>query len=181
MPNGAEEGRGILGGAGDALSTNAVGNGLQYPIRGHRFTVMMPNLSSIMSFKSVEGFSAEIGTTEYREGTWGTLGMRKLPTMLTYPDITLSKGMYSSSALYDFFMGYLKGTDTRVQDMTITAYDNTTNPIAMWTAINVWPYRYESGGLSADSAEIIVETVTFATEGVYRIPLAGGAAAPPAG
>lgn len=170
MGSGAEEGRALLGGAADALeSANSFGDALKYPIRGHRFVVELPDLSGIMSFKSVEGFSHEIGNTEYREGTWGTLGMRKLPTMLTYPDVTLAKGMYSSLAIYDFFMSYLNGTKLTVQDMTITAYDNATNPIAMWKAINVWPYRYESGGLSADSAEILVETVTFATEGVYRL------------
>ncbi|MBO6127135.1 MAG: phage tail protein [Clostridia bacterium] len=156
--------------ADDVLSSEnaALSQGLKYPIRGHRFTVTLEGLG-LMSFKSVEGFSAEIGTTEYREGAFKTLGMRKLPTMLTYPDVTLAKGMYSALTLYDFFMGYLNGKSINVGQMEIIAYDNDTNPIAKWQAFNVWPTRYESGGLSADSAEILIETVTFATEGVYRI------------
>lgn len=165
------EERQVLGTLGDELSSeNAFSQGLKYPIRGHRFTVTLEGLG-LMSFKSVEGFSAEIGTTEYREGAFKTLGMRKLPTMLTYPDVTLAKGMYSALTLYDFFMGYLNGKSINVGQMEIIAYDNDTNPIAKWQAFNVWPTRYESGGLSADSAEILIETVTFATEGVYRIQI----------
>jgi len=162
------EERTVLGSAGDVLSTDGMAQGLKYPIRGHRFTVNLDGLG-LMSFKSVEGFSAEIGTTEYREGAFKTLGMRKLPTMLTYPDVTLAKGMYNALTLYDFFMGYLNGRSLTVGQMTIEAFDNTDAVIARWQALNVWPTRYESGGLSADSAEILVETVTFATEGVYRI------------
>lgn len=162
------EERTVLGGAADVLSSEGLGQGLKYPIRGHRFTVSLDGLG-LMSFKSVEGFSAEIGTTEYREGAFKTLGMRKLPTMLTYPDVTLAKGMYSALTLYDFFMGYLNGKSLTVGQMTIEAYDNADAVIARWQALNVWPTRYESGGLSADSAEILVETVTFATEGVYRL------------
>lgn len=163
----AEE-RTILGGAADALVAGGIANGLKFPIRGHRFTVNLDSLG-LMSFKSVEGFSAEIGTTEYREGTFATIGMRKLPAMLTYPDITLAKGMYNALTLYEFFMGYLNGKNTSVGQMTIEAYDNADAVVARWEAVNVWPTRYESGGLSADSAEILVETVTFATEGVYRL------------
>ena len=164
-----EEERTTLGGAADILSADSAGaaQGLKYPIRGHRFTVEVGKLG-VLSCKSVEGFSAEIGTTEYREGAFATLGMRKLPTMLTYPDVTIAKGMYSQLTLYNFFMDYLNGKDISVQEMNIIAYDNASVEIAKWHAINVWPTRYESGGLSADSAEILVETMTFATEGVWR-------------
>ena len=162
------EERTILKGAADALVADGIANGLKFPIRGHRFTVDLASLG-LMSFKSVEGFSAEIGTTEYREGAFATLGMRKLPTMLTYPDITLAKGMYNALTLYDFFMGYLNGKSTSVEHMIIEAYDNADNVVARWEASNVWPTRYESGGLNADSAEVLVETVTFATEGVFRL------------
>lgn len=162
------EERTVLGGAADVLSSEALGAGLKYPIRGHRFTVQIDGLG-LMSFKSVSAPSVELGSTEYREGAFATLGTRKIPTMLTYPDITLEKGMYSALTLYEFFMGYVNGKNLSVGQMTITAYDNADAPTAMWQAINVWPTRYESGGLSADSAEILVESMTFATEGIWRM------------
>ena len=166
MAVGDAEGRSVLPGSAGDLSTDVIGN-LDYPIRGHRFVVELQNLG-IASFKSVDGFTSEISPLEYREGTWATLGMRRVPGMLSYPDITLTKGMYNSLTLYDYFMGYLKGTSVKVENMTITVYSNAGNAVAKWIAFNVWPMRYEAGGLNADSSEIIIETVTFVTEGVYR-------------
>ena len=124
-----------------------------------------------MSFKSVSSISVELGTTEYREGAFATLGPRKIPAMMSYPDVTLEKGMYNSPVLYEFFMGYVNGKNLTVGQMLITAYDNADTPTAQWQALNVWPYRYESPGLSADSADILIESVTFATEGIYRITI----------
>ena len=161
------EERQVLGGSTDILNTEQQGNGLKYPIRGHRFTVTMDNLG-IISFKSVEGFSIETSPVEYREGGFGRLTVRKLPGLVTYGDITLTKGMYQGKDLYDYFMGYINGKITIVSHMDIQAYDNTDLAIARWTVINAWPTRYESTGLNADSAEILIETVSFANEGVFR-------------
>ena len=161
------EERQVLGGSTDVLSTQQQGGGLKYPIRGHRFTVTMDGLG-IISFKSVEGFSCETSPVEYREGAFASLTMRKVPGMVTYGDITLTKGMYQSLDLYNYFMGYINGKNTAVTNMDIQAYDNSDIAIAKWSVLNAWPTRYESGGLNADSAEILIETVSFANEGVFR-------------
>ena len=86
------ENRQILGGSTDVLTTDQQGSGLKYPIRGHRFTVVIEGLG-LISFKSVEGFSMETSPVEYREGAVASLTMRKIPGMITYGDITLTKGM----------------------------------------------------------------------------------------
>ena len=161
------ENRQVLGASTDVLNTEQQGAGLKYPIRGHRFTVSIEGLG-LISFKGVEGFSMETSPVEYREGAFASLCVRKIPGMISYGDITLTKGMYQSLELYDYFMGYMNGTNTSVKNMDIQAYDNTDIAIAKWTVLNAWPTRYESGGLSADSAEIIIETVSFANEGVFR-------------
>lgn len=162
-----DEGQFLEGNQAD-LHTNTITDPLKYPIRGHRFVVTMEKLG-ISAFKSVDGFQSEISPLEYREGSWATFGMRRVPGMLgSYPDITLTKGMYNSLDLYNYFMGYLKGTSNDVVDMTISVYHNDGNKAAEWIAYNTWPMRYEATGLNADSSEILIETVTFATEGVYR-------------
>lgn len=161
------EERTILEGATDVLNNEGIAAGLKYPIRGHRFTVQLDKLG-LMSFKSVEGFRAELGTVEYREGAYASIAMRKLPGMVTYGDITLTKGMYNNLALYNYFMTYLNGKETGVCNMIIKAFDNADLVTAQWTVLNAWPTSYESGGLSADSAEVLIETVVFANEGVFR-------------
>lgn len=161
------EERQVLGGSTDVLSTDLVGQGLKYPIRGHRFTVNVGGLG-LISFKSVESFSIETSPVEYREGAFASLTVRKLPGLITYGEITLTKGMYQSLELYNYFMGYMNGKVTAVQQMTIQAYDNADMAVAKWSVLNAWPYHYDSGGLNADSADILIETVTFANEGVFR-------------
>ena len=151
------------------LHTNTISDPLKYPIRGHRFVVKFEKFLATTAFKSIDGFTSEISPLEYREGTWATLGMRRVPGMLgSYPDITLTKGMYNNLDLYNYFMGYLQGKSNDVSDVTITLYHNDATPAASWVAYNVWPTRYEAAGLNADSSEIIIETLSLATEGVYR-------------
>jgi len=165
-----EENKAVAGTNAGSLGTGDIGftEALKYPLRGHRFTAQIGTFG-ITAFKSVDGFQSEISPLEYREGSWGTVGMRRVPGMLgSYPDITLTKGMYNSLDLYNYFMGYLRGESINVVDITITVYHNNGDKAAEWTAYNTWPMRYEATGLNADSSEILIETVTFATEGVYR-------------
>jgi phage tail-like protein len=164
------EERTVLGGAPDVLSTDAQGQGIKYPIRGHRFVVNLEGLG-LMSFKTVSGCTIDMNKTEYREGAFATLVSRQVPGLLNTQDITLEKGMYNATTLYDYFMGYVNGKTTSVAQMYIDAYDNADQVIAKWTAINVWPFHYETGQLDASSAEILVENVQFATEGIYRLPV----------
>ena len=84
----------------EVLSTDS--QGLATPIRGFRFIAVFDGLGT-SSFKEVQGFSTEVSVSEYREGGFGFLTSRKLPGLVTYNEITLTKGMYSNPILYDFF------------------------------------------------------------------------------
>ncbi len=150
------------------LSTNSTdANGLQAPIRGFRFTANFEGLGTT-SFREVQGFNTDVETIQYREGGFGFLTSRKLPGMITYGEITLSKGLYASPLLYNFFNDYLEGNNFKPVNATIIVYDNAGNPQASWTVINAWPSRYESTGLNAESSEILVETLNLQHEGIKR-------------
>jgi phage tail-like protein len=150
------------------LSTVATpSNALGSPIRGFRFTAEFTGLGTA-SFKSVEGFRVETATTEYREGAFGRLTVRKLPGLVTFSDITLVKGLYSDPELYRFFSSYLEGTTLSPVDAKIRAYDNAGIITASWAVRHAWPISYESGGLNADSSDVIVETLVLVNEGVFR-------------
>ncbi|MCL2311369.1 MAG: phage tail protein [Firmicutes bacterium] len=162
----AEEGQDLS--TGGVLSTAGLGAGaLGAPIRGFRFTATFEGLGTA-SFKSVEGFRIEIGTLEYREGAFGRLTMRKVPGLVTYGDITLTKGVYSNIELYDFFHGFLVGVKTLGVNAIIRVFDAAGDIVASWTVIRAWPISIESTGLNADSSEILIETVVLVNEGVFR-------------
>lgn len=152
----------------EVLSTTAsITNGLSSPLRGFRFTANFEGLGTT-SFKEVQGFSTEVEETSYREGGFGYLTVRKLPGLVSYGDLTLTKGLYSNPLLYNFFNDFLEGNNFTPVNATITLYDNAANPTASWSVINAWPKSYQSGDLSADSSEILIETLVLAHEGIKR-------------
>ena len=150
------------------LSTRAsITNGLQSPMRGFRFTVNFEGLGT-SSFKTCSGVDATVDTTEYREGGFGYLTKRKLPGLVQYGDIELTKGLYSDPLLYNFFNDYLEGNNFNPVNAVITIYDNAANPQASWSVINAWPTSYKSSEFSADSSDILIETLTLTHEGIKR-------------
>lgn len=152
----------------EALTTeSAAAGGLRNPIRGFRFTCSLQGLGTT-SFKTVEGFSADVANSEYREGGFGRLTVRKLPGLVTYPELTLTKGLYSNPLLYNYFQNYLEGGTFAPVNATITVFDNAGEATASWQVINAWPSHYESGGLDATNSDVLVETLTLQNEGVLR-------------
>ncbi|GMB10561.1 MAG: phage tail protein [Candidatus Improbicoccus devescovinae] len=150
------------------LSTIAIAtNALASPIRGFRFTVEFAGLGTA-SFKTVEGFGIEVASTEYREGAFGRLTMRKLPGLVTFNEINLTKGLYSEMHLYNFFTSYLEGSNLTPVDGVIRTFDNAATVTASWTVLQAWPSRYEPGSLAADSSEVLIETLVLQNEGVFR-------------
>lgn len=141
--------------------------GLRNPIRGFRFTASFQGLGT-SSFRSVQGFSTDVAVTEYREGAFGRLTVRKLPGLATYTEITLEKGLYSNPLLYNYFHAFLDGETFTPVNATITVYDNAGEATASWRVINAWPSRYESGGLDASNSEVLVETLVLQHEGITR-------------
>lgn len=153
----------------EVLSTrNSITQGLSSPLRGFRFTANFEGLGTT-SFKSVQGVGgASVDESPYREGGFGHLTVRKLPGLVTYDDIQLEKGMYSNPILYNFFNDYLEGSNFTPVNAVITVYNNAGEPTASWSVINAWPKAYQAVSLSADSSEILIESLTLAHEGVKR-------------
>ncbi len=157
--------------ATNVLTTiNGVDPGLNRPLRGFRFTAEFGDLGT-SSFKSVtSGFGIQVNESEYREGGFGALTVRKVPGLVTYNDIRLEKGMYSDPMIYEWFCKFMCGeTPTPVETAFITVYDNAGNPTAKWEVYNAWPKEYESGDLNADDSNILIETLTLAHEGIQRV------------
>jgi phage tail-like protein len=149
------------------LSTAALTSSLSAPLRGFRFTAEFTGLGTA-SFKSVEGFSSTVSPTDYREGSFGTLTTRKVPGLVEFGELTLIKGLYNNQELYTFFSSYLEGTTLTPVNGVIRVFDNAATVTASWSVYSAWPVGYESGGLNADSGEILVETLRLVHEGIYR-------------
>lgn len=158
----------------DSFYQNNSSQGLSTPIRGFRFTVEFAGVNGVTSFKSVEGFTTELETVEYREGGFQSLAKRKLPGLVNYSEITLQKGVYQSLDLYNFFMSYVYGeAKDPIEETTIKVYGaDGIKVAAQWHVQWAWPTKYETTGLTADSSDIVVETLVLVHEGLKRVPTA---------
>lgn len=149
---------------------NNVSAANQVPLRGFRFTARFGDLGTV-SFREISGgLSASVDAQTYREGSFPRPTVRKIPGgLVSYDDITISKGVYSSIELYDFFDRYIAGEGGNpIETSTITVYDSSGAPAASWTVKNAWPSRWESSGLNAEDSSILVESLTLVHEGVWR-------------
>ncbi|MHA6485328.1 phage tail protein [Paenibacillus sp. strain BS8-2] len=135
------------------------------PYRNFRFRVEVEGLEQA-GFNEVSGFDASIDVIEYREGNELTTP-RKLPGLTKYGNITLKWGTTDSVELYEWLQECVEGTIER-KTITIIALDEEGNDVATWQVIEAWPVRYTAPSFNGLGAEVAIEMLEFAHEGLLR-------------
>jgi phage tail-like protein len=147
---------------------------------------------------SRSGFSAvslpkvNVGVIHYRENI-DNLRSIKVPGLVKYDDVTLSRGVTTNRDMYDWYRlvnediallsvaGELNRdtvyspaqSDSFRKDVIIEVLDREGNPSKAWYLFNAWPSSYAPGNeLNASSEEKLVESMTLSYE--YFIELEGG-------
>ncbi|MDQ6423041.1 phage tail protein [Paenibacillus sp. LHD-117] len=135
------------------------------PYRNFRFRVEVEGLEQA-GFNEVSGFDASIDVIEYREGNELTTP-RKLPGLTKYGNITLKWGTTDSVELYEWLQECVEGTIER-KTITIIALDEEGSDVATWQVIEAWPVRYTAPSFNGLGAEVAIEVLEFAHEGLLR-------------
>ncbi len=107
------------------------------PYAGYNFAVELDGITRA-GFRECSGLDNSQNAGTYREGTDRNLGMRKIPGLNTYSDITLSRGITSDRKLWDWREKAMKGTVVR-HNISITLLDDTGNPKITWNLFDCWP------------------------------------------
>jgi phage tail-like protein len=138
-------------------------------------------------FSSISGLSAEVESVEYREGT-DEITMAKFEGLVSYGDVTLSKGVDPQGRLWAWFkalhgnmidvkaaQALTSGAQSAIlpggrRTLTIEVLArgdiNTADAARIYTLRNAWPRTFEVGDLDASSSDVLVETMTIAHEGL---------------
>lgn len=138
----------------------------KYPHGKFNYIVEIDGLEA-GGFSEVTGFDVSIDVIEYREGNMIQTPM-KVPGLKKYGNITLKKGLVDSKVMYEWMGAGIKG-DVERKTLTVTLMDITATPAASWRIINAWPLKYTAPDFNATSAEIAVESVEIAHEGMTRV------------
>lgn len=143
-------------------------------------------------FQSCDLPKVNIGEIAYRENIDNQRSI-KVPGLVKYDPITLSRGVTKNRDLYDWYrlvneeIALLSvaneltkdvkfsptQSDKFRKDIVIECLDRKGNPIKGWYLFNAWPTVYTPGnGLAANSEEKLIESITLTYE--FFLELEGG-------
>jgi len=133
------------------------------PMSGYSFRVEIDGITRA-GFKDCSGLevSQEAGT--YREGTDRGMTMRKIPGLITYGDITLSRGITTDSELWSWRRTIMGGIPDR-RNLSIVLMNDQGEDAIRWNVRNAWPTKWTGPSLDATSDEVGIETLELTHEG----------------
>lgn len=137
----------------------------QDPYRNFNFLIEIDGITQA-GFAECSGLGASTDPVEYREG--GENGtVRKLPGLTKYSNITLKWGLTDSTDLYDWFRDVTQGKiERRNGSIILLDFDGTEK--IRWNFVRGWPAKWDGTAFNAKSADVAIETLEIAHEGLER-------------
>ena len=133
------------------------------PYAGYSFRVEIDGITRA-GFRNCSGLDASQEAGTYREGTDRGLTMRKLPGLITYSDITLSRGISSDSELWQWRQTVMSGEVDR-RNLSIVLMNDKGEDAIRWNVRNCWPTKWTGPTLDATSDEVAIEELELTHEG----------------
>jgi phage tail-like protein len=161
------------------------------PLLGYNFIVTLIDTSSVLAlatsfigsaisdvalggFTECTGLEMALDVEEYKEG--GNNGaILKFPTRVKWTDITLKKGMGTSTELWDWHYGFVEGEGKR-RDGIIMLQNDLHEPNNIWYFKRGLPIKYTGPTMNASQNGVAIESIVIAHEGIYQVPAVGLAA-----
>ena len=135
------------------------------PYKNFKFRVEIDNMASA-GFSECTGLESEVGCIEYREG--GDPGIRKLPGLHKFSNITLKRGVTKSTELWNWYQNILSGIADRRNGSIILLADDGTDA-ARWRFVDGFPRKYEGPALNAKGNDVAIESIEICHEGLERV------------
>ncbi len=133
------------------------------PYSGYNFRVEIDGITRA-GFKDCSGLEASQEANTYREGTDRGLTMRKLSGLITYGDITLSRGITGDSELWTWRESIMNGNMDR-RNLSIVLMNDRGEDTIRWNVRNCWPTKWTGPSLDATSDEVAIEQLDLTHEG----------------
>lgn len=133
------------------------------PYGGYNFYVEWNGIIHA-GFRECKGLNSTQTATEYREGT-DPPTKRKLPGLVSYSNVTLTRGTTNNNELWKWRENLMKGNADR-RDISIVLLDYTGQEKVRWNLSNCWPTTWHAPDLNATSDEVAVETLELVHEGI---------------
>lgn len=165
-----------------ALTSEAAGR--EDPLLNHNFLISLVDTSSTLAligsltssaildvavggFSEMSGMELSMQPEEYKEG--GRNGaVLKFPSRVTWSNLTLKRGIGTSTELWDWHYGFVTGEGKR-RDGMIMLLDEQKQPSRIWYFRRGLPIKYTGPTLNATQNNVAIEAVEIAHEGIYQV------------
>jgi phage tail-like protein len=136
------------------------------PYRSYNFLVEIDGITRA-GFRECSGLDSSSAVIEYREGSDRSLTSRKLPGMVSYPNVTLSRGVTDDAELWAWRDQAAQGSVVR-RNGSIVLLDDTGTEKLRWNFREGWPARWSGPSFNATGGDIAIEQLEIAHEGLTR-------------
>ena len=130
------------------------------------FTLAAPGIDQIGMFMECHGLELSFEVLQYAEGG-NNESVHQLPGRLTYPNLSLVRGMTDEKALYEWFNQ--TRTKAELKEITLTLQNAKKATIRSWTFADAFPVRWTGPSFAATSAGIATETLEIAHGGLKGV------------
>jgi phage tail-like protein len=121
------------------------------------------------SFSEVEIGATTTDVIEYREGTEPTQ-LRKLPGLTRFGNVVLRRGATTSLELVQWQRQLVDGQlGASRRNVVIVVEDEAGADLLRFVVSNAWPAKIGVSRLDATCAEILIESLELANEGIERV------------
>jgi phage tail-like protein len=138
------------------------------PFRNFVFSVSIEEGVEAATFSECTIPEVRTEPAEYREGMDQTTPA-KLPTLTTYGNVTLRRGVTTTNDLFEWRNKVVLGEEARTT-VTVMVLDQPSNEATgpTWVFHEAFPVVYDGPDLNASGNEVAVETLEFAHERMER-------------
>lgn len=117
------------------------------------------------AFQEASGLTAEMGIEEVVGGGQNLFKYR-LPSVMTYPNLVLKRGIaHTSSPLIGWCqrtLGSGLGKPIQVQNLMLSLLDRNGQTSMSWSFASAYPVKWQVADLAANESKVLIETIELA-------------------
>jgi phage tail-like protein len=138
------------------------------PLRGSRFRVEIDGIAAA-AFSEIEIGATTTDAIDYREGT-DPAHARKLPGLTRCGNVVLRRGVTTSLELVQWHRQVVAGQIAAARrNVVVVVEDEAGVDVLRFVVTDAWPTKIGPVRLDASCAEVVIESVELANEGIERV------------
>lgn len=114
-----------------------------------------------IQFRDISGLTMELEEQSFNEGGENRFS-HKFPVRGRYPDLVLKRGLLVDSGLRQWVIDAVQNLVIAPVTVWVTLLDEAHEPLQTYTVVGCWPKKWVISDFSAESSQIVVETLELA-------------------